>query len=74
VISGAPVLEDGHLLVPTAPGLGVDIDEAAVARYPSERNVSIAGGGYESGTDKEYVYVQTRLRRAAYLGTRKTKS
>jgi galactonate dehydratase len=74
VISAAPVLENGHLLVPTAPGLGVDIDEAAIARHPSERNVSIAGGGYEPGTEGEYVYVQTRLRRAAYLGRRKTKS
>ena len=34
VISAAPVLENGHLLVPTAPGLGVDIDEAAIARHP----------------------------------------
>jgi hypothetical protein len=50
--------------VPTAPGLGVDIDEAAIARYPSERNVSIAAGGYEPGTEGEHVYVQTRLRRA----------
>ena len=74
VISGAPVLENGHLLVPTTPGLGVDIDEAAVARHPSQRNVSIAGGGYEAGTDGEYVYVQTRLHRAAYLGRRKPKS
>ena len=74
VISGAPVLENGHLLVPTTPGLGVDIDEAAVARHPSQRNVSIAGGGYESGTEGEYVYVQTRLHRAAYLGRRKPKS
>jgi galactonate dehydratase len=74
VISAAPVLDNGHLLVPTVPGLGVDIDEAAIARHPSERNVSIAGGGYEPGTEGEYVYVQTRLRRAAYLGRRKTKS
>jgi galactonate dehydratase len=57
-----------------APGLGVDIDEAAVARHPSERNVSIDGGGYESGTEKEYVYVQTRLRRADYLSPGKPKS
>ena len=45
-----------------------------IARHPSERNVSIAGGGYEPGTEGEYVYVQTRFRRAAYLGRRKTKS
>jgi galactonate dehydratase len=64
VISAPPVLENGSLIVPTAPGLGVDIDEAAIARYPSERNVSIAAGGYEPGTEGEHVYVQTRLRRA----------
>ncbi|HUC61020.1 MAG TPA: mandelate racemase/muconate lactonizing enzyme family protein [Alphaproteobacteria bacterium] len=68
VISAPPVLEGGHLLVPTAPGLGVDIDEAAIARYPSVRNVSIAAGGYEPGTAGEHVYVQTRLRRAAAFG------
>jgi galactonate dehydratase len=70
VISAPPVLESGALLVPTAPGLGVDIDEAAIARYPSERNVSIAGGGYQPGTEGEYVYVQTRLGRAGQLRAR----
>jgi galactonate dehydratase len=67
VISAPPVLENGALLVPTAPGLGVDINEEVVARYPSERNVSIAGGGYEPGTEGEFVYVQTRFKRAAQL-------
>jgi galactonate dehydratase len=67
VISASPVLENGHLIVPTAPGLGVDIVEDAVARYPSRRNVSIAAGGYEPGTEAEHVYVQMRLHRAAYL-------
>ena len=67
VISAPPVLEDGHLIVPTVPGLGVDIDEDAVARYPSQRNVSIAAGGYEPGTEGEHVYVQMRLHRARYL-------
>ena len=52
--------------VPDAPGLGVDIDEGAVARYPSACNVSIAGGGYKPGTENEHVYVQTRLH-AGYL-------
>jgi hypothetical protein len=67
VISAPPVLENGALLVPTAPGLGVDINEEAVGRYPSERNVSIAGGGYLPGTEGEHVYVQTRFGRAAQL-------
>jgi galactonate dehydratase len=67
VISAPPVLENGHLIVPTVPGLGVDIVEEAVARYPSQRNVSIAAGGYEPGTEGSHVYVQMRLRRAAYF-------
>jgi L-alanine-DL-glutamate epimerase-like enolase superfamily enzyme len=71
VISAPPVLENGHLIVPTAPGLGVDIIEERVAAYPSRRNVSIAAGGYEQGTEGEHVYVQMRLHRAAYLSTPK---
>ncbi|MFX8797596.1 hypothetical protein ABTM57_19955, partial [Acinetobacter baumannii] len=71
VISAPPVLETGHLIVPTTPGLGVDIDEAAVAQYPSLRTVSIAGGGYEPGTEQENVYVQTRLHRESAFGRRR---
>ena len=72
VISAPPILENGSLIVPTAPGLGVDINEAAIARYPSQRNVSIAGGGYAPGTGDEFVYVQTRFRRAAYYSVAET--
>src|ERR1700730_7040713 len=41
-----PVIKtfDGYLAVPDAPGLGIDIVEEAVARYPSQRNVSVSGG------------------------------
>ena len=28
------MLEEGHLLVPDRPGLGVELDEGALARYP----------------------------------------
>lgn len=61
-----PVLQqkDGFLAVPDAPGLGVDIVEDEVARYPSTQNVSMAVGGYETGTDGEYVYIQMRRQRA----------
>ena len=65
IITKPPVIEAGHMLVPDAPGLGVDIDEAAVARYPSTRNVGDAAGDYEPGTAREHVYVQARLHRAA---------
>ena len=57
---------------PDKPGLGVDIDEEFVARYPSERNVSNPGKStdtsYAAGTSDEHVYVQTRLRRGIYFG------
>jgi len=69
-----PVAEHGFLKVPDAPGLGVDIDEDFVARFPSMGNVSIpvteASGAYVDGTYGEHVYVQTRLPRARYLSGR----
>jgi hypothetical protein len=27
-------IEDGHLIVPDAPGLGIDVDETVIERYP----------------------------------------
>jgi galactonate dehydratase len=74
----APVLKvvDGHLPVPDAPGLGVELVEEEIARYPSVRNVSDMpaddGRAYEPGTVGEYVYFQPRLRRRARLRLTKT--
>ncbi|HMG50102.1 MAG TPA: mandelate racemase/muconate lactonizing enzyme family protein [Inquilinus sp.] len=67
-----PVQEGGSIAVPDAPGLGCDIDEDFVARFPSERNVAIPGSdrSYAPGTHQEHVYVQTRLRRAPYFNGR----
>ncbi len=68
-----PVSESGFLKVPDAPGLGVDIDEAFVAQFPSEANVSVpvseSSGAYAEGTFREHVYVQTRLKRARYFSS-----
>lgn len=68
-----PVQQDGFLAVPDAPGLGVDINEEFVARWPSGANLSVpitaASGSYAEGTFEETVYVQTRLRRGAYFPT-----
>jgi len=74
----APVLEvvDGHLPVPDAPGLGVDIVEEEAGKYPGVRNVADMppddGEAYEPGTVAECTYFQTRLRRRARLRLRAT--
>lgn len=67
-----PVLksENGALPLPTAPGLGVELVEEEIAKYPSSRNVTdmpANEGAYEPGTSGECVYFQPRLRRGARL-------
>jgi galactonate dehydratase len=68
-----PVLKvvDGRLPVPDAPGLGVDIVEEEVEKYPGRRNVADMpaddGWAYEPGTVNEAVYFQTRLGRRRKL-------
>lgn len=66
VITPAPQVEDGHLRVPDTPGLGVDIVEEEVARYPSRCNVVTDPGAhhYEPGTAASYPYFQPRKGRA----------
>ena len=67
VIDPHPETIDGYIDVPDRPGLGVDIDEEAVARYPSTGNTGVPGGAdgasWEPGTWHEYVYYQARYRR-----------
>jgi galactonate dehydratase len=66
-----PIQEDGFLEVPDGPGLGVDIDEAFVAQFPSTQNVSVPvskdSGSYADGTFDEHVYIQSRLKRGTYF-------
>jgi L-alanine-DL-glutamate epimerase-like enolase superfamily enzyme len=33
ILRSMPTLEDGSLVVPQAPGLGIELDEVAVRRY-----------------------------------------
>ncbi len=40
VFPGAPTMDNGYMIVNEAPGLGVDIDEAAAARYPIPEKVN----------------------------------
>jgi galactonate dehydratase len=67
VTDPVPKTIDGYLSVSDAPGLGIDIVEEAVARYPSKKNVAVWGcpetGAYETGTFGEQVYFQTRYHR-----------
>jgi len=64
-VTAEPVLRDGHLLVPAAPGLGVGIDEAFVGAHPSLRNVGLPKGGWPAGTEGTGLYSQPRHPRAA---------
>ena len=67
-VTAQPVLEGGHLLVPDAPGLGIDIDEGFVAAHPSERNVGLPSGGWPEGTEGATLYSQPRHPRRPMLG------
>lgn len=58
-----PVVQDGHIVVPDEPGLGVSIDEAFVAANPSLRNVGIPSGGWPAGTEAATLYSQARTPR-----------
>ena len=60
VITPLPEISDGHITVPDRPGLGVDLVEDAIARYPSRGNVG------QPSPDREHVYVQARRRRARW--------
>lgn len=37
LVTVPPVIEDGHLIIPTGPGWGADVDEAAVRAHPPRR-------------------------------------
>jgi galactonate dehydratase len=66
-----PVQKNGLIAVPDAPGLGCDIDEEFIARFPSDGNVSVpvpeSANSYNPGTYKEHLYVQTRVSRRSYF-------
>jgi galactonate dehydratase len=55
-----PTIVNGYLQVPTAPGLGIDIVEDAIAHYPSTGNIAPANL-------PEYTYFRAREQRAAWL-------
>ena len=61
VMEGQPTIADSHIIVPDAPGLGVDLVEEAIAKYPSSGNVSPPDDQYN------YAYVHPREARARWL-------
>jgi galactonate dehydratase len=71
VITPALKVVDGHMKVPDAPGLGVDIVIEEILKYPSRRNVRAIspddGTAYALGTAHEVPYFQTRFERRQKL-------
>jgi L-alanine-DL-glutamate epimerase-like enolase superfamily enzyme len=61
VMEPQPEVVDGYIAVPDGPGLGIDIVEEAIAKYPSQGNV------IPPNPDREYLYFQAREQRARWL-------
>ena len=64
-------INNGYIDVPSTAGLGVDIIEEEIKKYPSFGNVSVPGdvldGSYENNTWDEHVYFQNRYKRNNYF-------
>lgn len=67
VMSGQPQVEESHIAVPDAPGLGVDLVEDAIAKYPSTGNIAPPDDTYD------FQYIYARDRRAEWLSGSATK-
>lgn len=69
VVTHTPTLEDGCLVVPDRPGLGIDLHLDEVAKYPPGHNVSAPNtSSYAPGTEREFVYTQPRWSRCSAFG------
>ncbi|MBT3346404.1 MAG: mandelate racemase/muconate lactonizing enzyme family protein [Gemmatimonadetes bacterium] len=66
VMTGQPVIENSHIVVPDTPGLGIDIVEEAIAQYPSVGNVSVPEDTYD------YSYIYARHARSQWLSGQQT--
>ncbi len=66
VMTGQPKIKDSFIEVPDEPGLGIDIVEEAIAKYPSEGNVPLPEDTYD------YQYVHARQQRAQWLSRGRT--
>ena len=61
VMEPTPEVKDSSIAVPDSPGLGIDIVESVVSRYPSRGNVPQPDNSYD------YQYVYSRRGRARWL-------
>ncbi len=68
-VPNALTVKEGFIAVPDTPGLGAVIDEAVIRTHASVRNIGIAKGGWEPGTENEFLYTQARRRKAARANT-----
>lgn len=68
-ITTALALADGHVAVPQGSGLGVALNHKFMTAHPSERNIAIATGGWNEGTDNEFVLTQAQRPRARLFRT-----
>ena len=66
VMQPQPTIVDGFMLVPDAPGLGIDIVEEEIAKYPSTGNVSAPN------PNEEMAYFRARDKRASWLKAQST--
>lgn len=57
----------GFAMVPSGPGLGVEIDEVFVGRHPHQSNAGLASGQWPPGTSGATLYHQPRHPRAYLL-------
>ena len=64
VMTGQPVIEEGHIVVPDTPGLGVDIDEGVIARYPPHSNSMPVD---DNASEYDFQYVAAHGKRARWL-------
>ena len=61
IMTGQPQISNGYISVPDTPGLGIDLVEEEINRYPSEGNSNHPDPTYG------YQYISTKIGRANWL-------
>lgn len=69
VVTTTPQVDNGFLIVPDTPGLGIDLNLDEIAKYPPGHNASVPNtGSYAAGTGDEFTYTQPRWSRVSAFG------